>query len=633
MCGLVAIRSHRRSVDQERLRSALSRIEHRGPDGRGSWSSPDGTVALGHVRLAIIDVEAGAQPIASEDFDLQIVVTGELYDSDRLLEALAARGHRLRTRSDSEVLLHLYQELGEDCLRLLRGEFAFVLWDERRKKLFAARDRFGIKPLFYAHRDGELVVASEIKALLAAGLPPAWDEEGMFQALHMCTAEGSTLYRGVRQLPPGHAMTFEAGELRLRSYWDIDYPSRRSRPPPPSEPEAVHAVGRLLEDAVRVRLRADVPIACYLSGGVDSSSVLGLAQRLHGGRIGAFTVAFDHEDYDESGVAEEMALRAGAEFHAVRVTQQQFADVFVEGVGLAEIPPYNGHGPARYLLSRAVHQAGYKVALGGEGADELFAGYEFVQSALRRSGGSGASPLSLLARLLRPRSRSSMEIASISPLLARLVGILGFPDNLSGYLARTATTLRGILAPDFVARHRGRDPYREFLGRFPWRRLALVEPFQVLLHLWMKSHFASYILAAERLDMAHAVELRLPFLDHLLFEYTRTLPASLLHAGQQNKHLLRLTVAPVVTEAVRRGPKRPFFAPPTSSSRESPLYTLAQDLVRSSDFGKIPFFHQPSVIRLLETLDRAPDAERSRLDPLYFYLAGLAVLNRRYSLG
>jgi asparagine synthase (glutamine-hydrolysing) len=632
MCGLVAIRSLHRPVDPARVRAALASVRHRGPDGSGAWLSPDRRTALGHVRLAIIDLETGAQPIASELGDLQLIVNGELYDSDQLRESLAARGHRLRTRTDSEVALHLYQELGAEAVRLLRGEFALVLWDERAQRLFAARDRFGVKPLFYALHAGELLIASEAKALFAAGLPAAWDDEGSFQALHMCLAHDRTLYRDVRQVPPGHTLTFEAGKLTVAPYWDTDYPSRFRRGRVPSEAEAVHTTGQLLESAVRTRLRADVPLACYLSGGVDSSSVLGLAQRLHSGPIAAFTVAFDHDDFDESAVAERMARRAGAAFHVVRVAQRDYVDLFVEGVGLAEIPPYNGHAPARFLLSRAVHQAGYKVALGGEGADELFAGYEFVQAALRGSGGGGASMLALAWRLLRPRSSLTRQVSEISPLLALLVQGIGFPDALLAYLSEKTAALRGMLAPEFVARHRDRDPYREFLARFDWRRLAGAEPFQVLLHLWMRSHFVNYVLAAERLDMAHAVELRLPFLDHHLFEYTRTLPASLLYSGQRNKHLLRSTVAPYVTNAVRLGPKKPFFAPPTSASRASPLYTLAQDLIRSAAFGKIPFFHQPSVIRVLDALDEAPDEERGRLDPLYFFLAGLAVLSERYKL-
>lgn len=631
MCGLVVVVSPR-PVAPERVTAALDALSHRGPDGQGVFRSPDGTVALGHVRLAIIDLVTGAQPIASEDGGVVGVVHGELYDADRLRESLAARGHTLRTGTDSEVAIHLYEELGADAVRLFRGEFAVVLWDVRRRRLFAARDRFGIKPLFYAVHDGELLVASEVKALFAAGLPAAWDEEGMLQTLHLCLAAERTLYQGVRQVPPGHTLTFENGTLRVEPYWAPDYPSRLLPSKAPSEPEAIHEVGRLLEDAVRVRLRADVPIACYLSGGVDSSVVLGLASRLSARPPAAFTVSFDDAAYDESAVAARMAAHVGAELHVVSVTPKDYADGFVEGVALAETAPYNGHAPARYLLSRAVQRAGYKVALGGEGADEVFLGYEFVEAALRGARQGTSLSWERLREALFPRSPALRALGEMAPLLARLVGLVGFPEHLLAYLAEQARRVRGILAPDFVARHRGRDPQRELLQRLPWRRLALAERPRVLLHAWLVSHFPNYILAAERLDMAHAVELRLPFLDHSLFEHVKRLPVSLLAAGGQNKHLLRRIAAPLVTDEVRRGAKKPFFAPPTSFATGSPLHTLAHDLVRSAAFGRIRFFDQQAVVALLDDLERGPEAARAGLDPLYFFLAGLAVLSERYRL-
>ena len=629
MCGLVVVRSPH-PVAPERVPAALARLGHRGPDGRGSWSSPDGTTVLGHVRLAIVDLAHGAQPIENEDGTLVGVVHGELYDADRLRESLRTRGHTFRTGSDSEVAIHLYEELGEEAVHLFRGEFALVLWDERRRRLFAARDRFGIKPLFYTFRNGELLLASEVKALFAAGHPAAWDEEGMFQSLHLCLAADHTLYRDVRQVPPGNTLVFEAGRLRVAPYWAPDYPSRYPPRRAPSEAEAEHEVGRLLEDAVRQRLRADVPLACYLSGGVDSSAVLGLASRFASRPPAAFTVSFDHAAYDESAVAARMAARAGAELCVVRVTPNDYADVFVEGVALAETAPYNGHAPARYLLSRAVQRAGYKVALGGEGADEVFLGYEFIESALR--GGGAPWSMARLGAAFRPRSAPLLALGALSPLLARLVGLVGFPPHLLAYLGTQATRLRGLLAPDFVARHRGRDPFREALSRLPWGRLALAAPAHGLLHAWLSTHFTTYILAAERLDMAHAVELRLPFLDHALFDYVKRLPVSLLHAGGENKHLLRRVAAPFVTDEVRLGAKKPFFAPPTSFVKGSPLHTLANDLLRSAAFQRIPFFDGRAVLRQLAELEAAPEGARAGLDALYFFLSGLAVLSDRYAL-
>lgn len=633
MCGLVAIHSRKHRVDRGRMDAALDALAHRGPDGRGQFASQDGRTLLGHVRLAIVDLRNGKQPISSSDGNTTIIVNGEIYDSDRTLEALESRGHVLSSRSDSEIALHLYREVGDECVRLLRGELAFVVWDETRKRLFCARDRFGIKPLFYAMHEGELLIASEVKALFAAGLPAAWDDDGGFRALHMALPDDGTLYRGVKQLPPGHTLVMEDGELRIDRYWDLDFPSRLSTARRPSNAEAIHEVGGLLEDAVRVRLRADVPIACYLSGGVDSSAILGLAQRMSTAKIAAFTVAFEGEAYDESPVAREMAHAAGADFHVVPVPASAYADHFAEGVALAEIPPYNGHGPARYFLSRAVKAAGFKVALGGEGADEVFAGYEFLEAALRGGAGSGLARAFAFGRRLVSSNKGPFdEVAELSPLLAFVMRGAGFSGPLLSYLSEKVSALRGILHADFAARHRGRDPYRELLARLPWSRLGHAEPFRILLHLWMKTHFVNYVLAAERLDMAHGVELRLPFLDHRLFEYARNLPGSMLHEAGQNKILLRRTVAPIVTPAVRLGAKKPFFAPPTAAKRTSPLYTMAQDLVRGRAFGTIPFFRQDRVVALLDVLDAAPDEQRARLDPLYFFLAGLAVLAERYRL-
>ncbi len=635
MCGIVAVVSSRNRPDVRRVEAALDRIAHRGPDGRGTWQSPSGEAVLGHVRLAIVDLDGGAQPMVSRDGQTAVTVNGEIYDSPRLLDALAARGHAVATRSDSEIALHAYREMGTACTKLLRGELAFALWDEEKKRLFCVRDRFGIKPLFYARANGALYVASEVKALFAAGVPAAWDDDGAYRALSMALPEGRTLYRDVKQVPPGHFLVFENGNLTIERYWDLDFGAPLAGANVPSLPEAIHETGRLLDDAVTTRLRADVPIGCYLSGGVDSSAVLALAQRAYAGKIKAFTVSFDDEAFDEREPATNMARHAGCAIEVVSVPKSAFADDFAAGVETAEIPPLNGHGPARYSLSRAVHRAGIKVVLGGEGADELFGGYGFLQVALgKRRAPKLSSIVDAVARAFDPTARRAFaSVSQVSPTVAWLLRFAGFPTSTLGYLSEKIVAIRGIFADDFVARHARVDPYRDLLATMPWSTLRKAEPFRVLTHLWMKTHFASYILAAERLDMAHGVEQRLPFLDHRLFEYVRKLPASLLVTEGENKALLRKTVAPVVTAEVLSGAKKPFFAPPTASSRTSALYMLSQDLVRSESFAKIPFFSRARVVALFDALDRGPEEDRARLDPLYFYLSGMAVLSEAFRLG
>jgi len=230
MCGIVAMYSDREPISSELLRRATERLYHRGPDGQRQWIAAHRRVGLGHARLSIIDLTTGDQPIANEDERLHIVVNGEFYDYERIQRELEARGHRLRTRSDSEIALHLYEDFGAQCLHHLRGEFAFALWDEPNQTLFAARDRFGIKPLFYAVRDGTVVLASEAKALFAAGVPARWDPASFHQANSLVPIpdQDRSLFDGVRQVPPGHYLLVSRGNLQVVRYWDFDYPPARS---------------------------------------------------------------------------------------------------------------------------------------------------------------------------------------------------------------------------------------------------------------------------------------------------------------------------------------------------------------------------------------------------------------------
>jgi asparagine synthase (glutamine-hydrolysing) len=634
MCGIVALFSPEKPIVPESLVRATERLAHRGPDEQHHWTAPHGRVGLGHTRLSIIDLVTGAQPIASEDGRLRIVVNGEFYDHERIRRDLEARGHQFRTRSDSEIALHLYEEAGAECLEQLRGEFAFVIWDEEEQTLFAARDRFGIKPLFYAHVGGVLYLASEVKALFAAGVPAGWDRESMFQSLFLCADQDRVLFKEVRQIPPGHHLIARAGSLRLSCYWDVDYPRARDESNQ-TEAACVEQLRSLLDEAVRLRMRADVPVGCYVSGGVDSSSVLGLAGVHAQGRVAAFTVAFDHPDYDESASARRTAEHVGADFWPVSVTTKDSAESFTEAVGQGEMIHYNAHGAARYRLSRAVRQAGYKVVLLGEGADELFAGYDFSRQALLTSGSrSGPSKwVRLLARMLRPMNPTARRIALTSPWLSRVCRVLDFPPALLDYVSEKFDLLRRLVSADFLQTFPRRDPYREFLRQFDWRRnLRGREPAKQIIYLWMKSLFVNYVLAGERLDMAHAVEGRLPFLDHKLFEFARSIPASLLARDGRQKYILREAVKPFVTDEVYRGDKRPFFAPPTTLRVGNPMYELLQDLLRSRVFSSVPFFEQTSVVGLLDELPRMDDGTRAAMDPVIFMMASTCVLQDRYGL-
>src|SRR6516164_1525836 len=298
MCGIVGFYSRRSPTSEAALGRAIGSLSHRGPDGQRHWMSQDGRVALGHARLSIIDLTTGDQPIASEDGMTRIVVNGEFYGYEAIQRELQQSGHRLRTRSDSEIALHLYEDFGVQCLHRLRGEFAFVLWDETNRTMFAARDRFGIKPLFYAFYEETLYFASEVKALFAAGVPTRWGAESVYHAVELGGHPIRTLFDGILQVPPGHYLIATEKHVQLHQYWDFDYP--RAEQSSRLRPDADYAAEfrQALEEAVRIRLRADVPVGCYLSGGLDSCSVLGLAARHHPEPIRAFTLTFDHGDYE-----------------------------------------------------------------------------------------------------------------------------------------------------------------------------------------------------------------------------------------------------------------------------------------------------------------------------------------------
>ncbi len=632
MCGLVAIMSRGGTWSLEALERATDTLRHRGPDGRGTWVGPGGKAGLGHTRLSVIGLDNGAQPIASEDGRLHLSANGEFYDFESLREDLEQRGHAFSTGTDSEIALHLYEETGRACVEHLRGEFAFVLWDERMQVLWAVRDRFGIKPLYYAESDGVLYVASEVKALLAAGVAAAWDEETAYQQMFACFDPTRTLFKNVRQVPPGHGLVASEGAFRIERYWDVEYPRGASE----THWDAVRCADRihaLLEESVRLRMRSDVPVGCLLSGGMDSSALLGMAARFAPSPK-AFTISFDHPDYDEEPVARRTAGHFGADYEIVPVTQADCADHFADAVWHAEAIQANAHGVARYMLSRAVRRAGIKTVLAGEGADELFAGYEFCRPALQRG------PRRRLADLLRMggaligrHNAAERKVARVSPWLVRVSRILGLSDEVMESLAWQLGMLHGILASDFAESFRGRDPYRVFFSQFDYRRqLAGREPVKKVLYLWLKSLFSGYNLAAERVDMAHGVEVRLPYLDHRLSEYASRIPSTLLYRNGRVKYPLREAVRPYLTEEVYAGVKKPFLAPPSTNRAGNRLYEMCQDTLRGPGMRNLPFFDSSRVYDLLDDLPEMDGRSRAGLDPLIMALTSLSVLQERYGM-
>ncbi|MBV9340332.1 MAG: asparagine synthase (glutamine-hydrolyzing) [Acidobacteria bacterium] len=640
MCGIVAMFSRSSPVSPVLLENATRRLYHRGPDGQRRWISPDGRVALGHARLSIIDLTTGDQPISSEDGRKHIIVNGEFYDYEAIQRNLEGSGHYLRTRSDSEIALHLYEDLGIQCLHRLRGEFALVLWDENHRSLFAARDRFGIKPLFYAMHGETLYLASEVKALFAAGVPARWDAEAVAQATEFGSHQVRTLFDGIFQVPPGHYLIATDRHVELNQYWDFNYPRKDSASLYRSDKEYTAEFRHVLEDAVRLRLRADVPVGCYLSGGLDSCSVLGLAARHRSDPIRAFTLTFDRADYDEEKEAKEMAAKVHAEFFPIPIRQDDLADNFADAIHQSETFCFNAHGVAKYLLSRAVRDAGYKVVITGEGSDEILGGYAHFRRDMvlyNRDGQDSRESVALLEELerLNPVSRGLLLPHGTAKPLENVKRILGFvPSWIETFSARAAK-MQPLWHADFLATYGSRESYHSLLSGIDVRgRLSGRDAVHQSLYLWSKTLLPGYILnmLGDRMEMAHSVEGRVPFLDHEVVEVLCSQPVHQKIHGMTEKYVLREAVRDVITETVYKRQKHPFLSPPATLNPKGKLSALVNDTLRGPVLGSIPFFDQKKVVALLDSLHTMDEGAQVANDQVLMILVSACVLQERFGL-
>lgn len=616
MCGIVAVFSKSGTILPETIEKATRALRHRGPDGQRFWISSDGRVALGHARLSIIDLTTGDQPIANEDESLHIIVNGELYGYEAIQKELEHRGHHLRTQSDSEIVLHLYEELGVECLTRLRGEFAIVLWDSVHRRLFAPRDRFGIKPLFYSFHHGALYLASEAKALFAAGVPPQWAPESLYDAGGFGGPQKRTLFREVFQVPPGHYLIATESGIEVKKYWDFNYPLASASAPVRSDAEYTEEFFNTFQESVRLRLRADVPVGCYLSGGIDSCAVLGMAARHHTGPVRAFTLTFDRPEYNEEAIAREMAAKANAEFFPVSMCQDELGEHFADATAQAETLCVNSHGVAKYLLSRAVRKAGYKVVLTGEGSDEILGGYlHFRRDALPSNGNLAAS-----------------SEAKTRPLeIVRKV--LGFVPGWMDTSTALALKMHSVFSDDFIRQQSLFDQAGSFFEDLDVAgQLTGRHPLNQSLYLWSKTRLPNYLLVllGDRMEMANSIEGRVPFLDHRLVELVCSQPITQKIRGAAQKFILREAARGFITETVYHRPKHPFLSPPATLDPQGRLAVYMQDMLRGPVACSVPFFDKRKIVALLDNMATGDENARVANDQVLMMALSACVLQERY---
>jgi asparagine synthase (glutamine-hydrolysing) len=635
MCGIVGFYSNESPISLNQLDRATSALHHRGPDQQKLWLADHGRAGLGHSRLSIIDMESGDQPIASEDGNVRVVVNGEFYDYVRIQKELQLQGHIFSSKSDSETIVHLYEEYSIDCLEHLRGEFAFVLWDERKQRMFAVRDRFGIKPLFYSIKDNQLFLASEMKALFSAGIPAEWDKTSYYQHLFLCLEQDKTLFKNIGQVPPGHYLLADHNGVRIQKYWDMNYPTQDETSLNKSEEEYIEQIRYELEEAIKIRMVADVPICYYLSGGLDSSAVLGIAMNLQSENTHAFNVTFNHEAYDEGKIAQATAKHVGAEYIPISLSQTDFANHIEKAVWHAETIGTNSHGVARYLQSLAVHQKGHRVVLSGDGADELFGGYIYfkLDSILANEDG-------LSERLQQKRLE---ELIQNNPAFRKVLSpLIGSNTNQYTTITRgyipvwikamelSRAPLKAVLSTDFASSFNDYNPVQLFTGNLDDNQIRNRSLFHQSMYLWNKSILPNQILFSDRMDMAHGVEVRMPLLDHKLFETIRTVPTSMLIRGMQEKYIFRESVKSYVTDTVYKRRKHPFTAPHSTLDISSPLYERIQDTLRSDIVKEIPFFNAHAVKALMDHLPKLDYQARISLDPAILIMYSTCVLHKNY---
>ncbi|WNG14433.1 asparagine synthase (glutamine-hydrolyzing) [Cystobacter fuscus] len=635
MCGFIGVYQRNPAViDDHSLLNALSSISHRGPDERNVWHDPAGRAALGHVRLSIIGLNNGSQPIVAEQGDLALVVNGEFYDHERLRRELEAEGCVFKTASDSEIALHLYRRSGVAGLKQLRGEFAIVLFDRRRRLMMAVRDRMGIKPLFYAQHGGAWYFASEIKALLAAGIPAEWDEDAY--ASRAFYLRDHTLFKGVRSVQPGCWVMVDNGGLHNGRYWDMEF-ARQDSVYPADEKGMIEAVRAAVEESVRLRLRADVPMGVYLSGGIDSSAMLGMATHLSSQPLNAFNLSFtDMDDYDENRFARLAAEHNGARFHTVAVSQDNLADFFEQALWHNETPFFNAHGVAKYILSQQVREAGMKVVLTGEGADEVFAGYPHFRRDMLLYNSEQQDPE--VVNKLRQRIQES-EQGYVQPdmpqdihwMIQQLRHGVSWLDNQAGWFK----ALESLYRADFHDRFQGVDPYRQFFDRLDHRNLEGRDPVHKSMYLWAKSYLPNFVLTTlgDRMEMANSIEGRVPLLDHHVVELACRLPVWMKVRGSTEKYVFREAMRPYLPDALYKRKKHYFRAPPATLQQKGRLYQLVQDVLRGGELDALPFFEPAKVRSLLEKLPRLSAQEQGLLDPMLMELTSLCLLQRRFAMG
>jgi asparagine synthase (glutamine-hydrolysing) len=595
------------------LRRMISAIAHRGPDAQGFFL--DERAGLAHARLSIIDLASGQQPMANADQTVFLSFNGEIFNYLELRQELIARGHQFATQSDTEVILHLYQEMGPACVERFNGDFAFALWDSRQNVLMLARDRMGVRPLFFTQLGSSLIFASEVKALLEVpGISATVDPIALDQIFTFWfPLAPRTMFKDILELPPAHILIASLDRITVRPYWRLDYPELGEEPAAERNEHVVaEQLRELLFDATAIRLRSDVPVGAYLSGGLDSSIIAAAVKSMAPDRLSTFSVTFDSPEFDESDQQLEMAQALQTEHRSITCTGQDIASAFPTLIRHTERAILRTSPAPLLALSKLVRDTGFKVVLTGEGADEIFAGYDiFKEAKIRRF--CARQPQSRLRPLLFRR---------LYPYLPRVQGqsleylrsffasrLSESRDPLFSHMPRFRTSAGGKLffGADLRRQLQGYDALDDLRSRLPedfsrWGPLSQAQYLETA-HL-----LPGFILSSQgdRVALAHGVETRFPFLDHRLVEFAARISPKVKLPVLREKHVLREAAREILPVRIGRRPKQPYRAPESQSFFATPAPDYVARSLSPATLSNAGYFDADAVQRLARKCQAQP---------------------------
>ena len=647
MCGIAGF-FHAGSLQDnadEQLEKMLSVIHHRGPDGRGRHIDRERGLAMGHTRLTINDLITGAQPLVSQNGRFILTVNGEFYDFKRHRSLAMAEGSRYSCKSDSEIALTLYEKFGRSFVDHLRGEFAFAFYDKEKDELILVRDRFGIRPLFYRLDKDRFYYGSEVKALLAhPEVPAELDPRSVLNQMMQTIVPGTCAFKGISALEPGHMLIVRRRDGRLsveeHKYWDLDFPMEQDRP---NEDDPEEHIARVREELVRAivfRLEADVPVGSYLSGGIDSCCILGLAAGAMQSPVKAFTISFDDDAYDEASIAKEMAESMNADHEMIHLKAEDlYGENFVRTVWHAERTFYNTLGVAKFLMSRRVQECGYKSVITGEGADELFGGYPAFKRDMILHGLSH-EPAHVRARyqkLLEESNRlfRGAILAETERRHPEWEVLCGFtPSWIQPWIA-TLDIARPLLSDGMQEEIREYDPVGAIAAKIDSSMLQDRHPLDIAQYTWSKAQLEGQILnwGGDRVDMANSMESRPAFLDHHLAEVAVQVPPRLRIHGNIEKWILREAVKGVLPEVLYKREKFAFMAPPahTDKRKQTQVEALISEYLNPDAVRAAGIFDAGRVDQFLNQYRNDTDpVSLTRTDTLLNHMLCLQIMHNQF---